>query len=162
MSDLPWCNLVMKGGITSGVVYPRAVSELAQHFRLKQLGGASAGAIAASLAAAAELRRASSPGGNDRRGFDRLEAMPVFLGEKLFALFLPERGTAPLFDLLVSFLGEAPFWEKLACALLGLAPAAALVGLAIARGSTGWALALAIGAGVLAAVPAMALALVIG
>src|SRR3954453_12291284 len=106
MSELPWCNLILKGGITSGVVYPRAVSELAQHFRLKQLGGASAGAIAASLAAAAEYRRATSAGRDDLGGFQRLAAMPAFLGEKLLALFQPERGTEPLFDLLISLLGD--------------------------------------------------------
>src|SRR5436190_6939155 len=174
MTELPWCNLIMKGGITSGVVYPRAISELAQHFRLKQLGGSSAGAIAASLAAAAEYRRATSPGHDDRRGFDRLDAMPAFLGENLLKLFGPERGTEPLFDLLIAFLGEARAWEKgidaflvairglPACALLGLLPAAALVGVALASGAGGWMLALAIAAGLLGAVPAIIVALLIG
>jgi len=46
------CDLVMKGGITSGVVYPHAICELAQTYRLKQIGGASAGAIAAAAAEA--------------------------------------------------------------------------------------------------------------
>ena len=47
------CDIVMKGGITSGVIYPRAVAELAKTYRLSQVGGASAGAIAAAAAAAA-------------------------------------------------------------------------------------------------------------
>ena len=36
------CDLVMKGGITSGVVYPLAIVEISRAFRLKCIGGASA------------------------------------------------------------------------------------------------------------------------
>ena len=50
-------DVTMKGGTTSGVVYPLVLCELARRFRLRNVGGASAGAIAASLAAAAELGR---------------------------------------------------------------------------------------------------------
>ena len=38
------CNLVMKGGITSGIVYPPVVDELAKNYRFDHIGGASAGA----------------------------------------------------------------------------------------------------------------------
>ena len=47
----------MKGGITSGVVYPGAITRIAKDFRFRNLGGASAGAIAAVAAAACEYRR---------------------------------------------------------------------------------------------------------
>ena len=50
-----FCDVVMKGGITSGVVYPKAMVTLAKCFRLKYIGGTSAGAIAAAAAAAAEF-----------------------------------------------------------------------------------------------------------
>ena len=40
-------DMVMKGGITSGVVYPLAVCELAKQYRFRNLGGSSAGGIAA-------------------------------------------------------------------------------------------------------------------
>lgn len=50
-------DITMKGGTTSGVVYPLAVCEIARRFRLRNVGGASAGAIAASFAAAAEVGR---------------------------------------------------------------------------------------------------------
>ena len=43
------CDLVMKGGITSGVVYPSAIRKIAGRYRFRNLGGASAGAIAACL-----------------------------------------------------------------------------------------------------------------
>src|SRR6185312_14172897 len=57
------CDVIMKGGITSGVVYPLAVCELAQKYRFRNIGGTSAGAIAAALTAAAELGRTSPDGG---------------------------------------------------------------------------------------------------
>jgi predicted acylesterase/phospholipase RssA len=57
----PPCDLVMRGGITSGVAYPLAIAELMKHFRLQAIGGASAGAIAAAVAAAAEFGRRATP-----------------------------------------------------------------------------------------------------
>jgi len=57
------CDLVMKGGVTSGLVYPQAVLELAHGteerpgYRFSAIGGASAGSVAAVLAAAAEFNR---------------------------------------------------------------------------------------------------------
>jgi hypothetical protein len=51
-------DVTMKGGIASGVIYPLALCELAREFRIRNVAGASAGAIAASFAAAAELGRA--------------------------------------------------------------------------------------------------------
>ena len=60
-----YCDLVMKGGITSGIVYPNAVLSLAREYRFKSIGGTSAGAIAAAVAAAAALgdrrRQAGEP-----------------------------------------------------------------------------------------------------
>ena len=96
------CDIVMKGGITSGVIYPRAVSELAKTYTLSHVGGASAGAIAAAAAAAAELGRHSG-------GFEGLDTMPdelAFVGpggrSKLASFFQPTATAAPLFRLLMS------------------------------------------------------------
>ncbi|MCY1139269.1 patatin-like phospholipase family protein [Actinoplanes sp. Pm04-4] len=50
-------DLTMRGGTTSGVVYPLAVCEIARDRRIRNVGGASAGAIAAAAAAAAEYGR---------------------------------------------------------------------------------------------------------
>src|SRR4051812_4184085 len=83
------CDLVMKGGITSGIVYPAAVCELARDFQFVNIGGTSAGAIAAALTAAAEYRRNAG----SHAGFDELAALPQYLGERdgdrsrLFRLF---------------------------------------------------------------------------
>lgn len=76
------CDIVMKGGITSGVVYPKAILQIAEKYRLRRLGGTSAGAIAAAFAAAAEFDR----GGG---GFERLETIPAELNENLMKLFQP-------------------------------------------------------------------------
>ncbi|MGD9753103.1 MAG: hypothetical protein AB7W59_19085 [Acidimicrobiia bacterium] len=97
------CDLVMKGGITSGVIYPYAVCQLATGRRLHRVGGTSAGAIAAGAAAAAELGR-DVP----RRdaGFARLAALPTNLAApvadghtRLYHLFQPQPQTAPLYRL---------------------------------------------------------------
>lgn len=37
-----YCDLVMKGGITSGIVYPNAALALARDYRFKNIGGTSA------------------------------------------------------------------------------------------------------------------------
>jgi Patatin-like phospholipase len=55
--ELKECDLVMKGGITSGVVYPSAVRQLSTTHRFRNIGGASVGAIAAAMTAAAEYGR---------------------------------------------------------------------------------------------------------
>ena len=82
MSDDPYvsafkkCDIVMKGGVTSGIVYPRAVAQLAREYRLQSIGGTSAGAIAAAVTAAAEYRR--------RKGqivFEELYQTPSWLGK---------------------------------------------------------------------------------
>lgn len=86
------CDLVLKGGLTSGVVYPYALLEVAQRYRLRSIGGASAGAIAASFAAAAEFaRRVGDPHGFVRLG-ERCEELPAVLQ----SLFQPEGRFAPI------------------------------------------------------------------
>jgi len=52
-----YCDIVLTGGVASGVVYPWAIVELARHYRFRNIGGTSVGALAAALAAAAEYGR---------------------------------------------------------------------------------------------------------
>ena len=103
------CDLIMKGGITSGIVYPLAITEIAKAFRLRSIGGTSAGAIAAAAAAAAELGRQRFQSGqlsSDPAGFAEIERLPEHLckpaadghGTKLQALFKPIPALRPLFD----------------------------------------------------------------
>ena len=97
------CDLVMKGGITSGVIYPKLVSELSARYRFKHIGGTSAGAIAAGACAAAEYGR----GHGKLDAFAALETLPTMLGKetppsgrsKLFTLFQPNEALRIIFDL---------------------------------------------------------------
>src|SRR3954470_22317856 len=88
-------DMVMKGGITSGVVYPLAVCRLAQSYKFRNLGGSSAGGIAAAFAAAAESNRAGG-------GFRELAKLPGLLGNSLAELFQPSPSTRPLFRILIA------------------------------------------------------------
>ncbi len=131
---LKYSDVVMKGGITSGVVYPGVVCELAKSYQFKNIGGTSAGAIAAAATAAAELGRSKG-----LKSFKELETLPQWFGttegddkksnlvkrlqqylrkaiglhqvsgsnrSNLFALFQPQAKTQPLFDTISALLGE--------------------------------------------------------
>ena len=114
------CDLVMKGGITSGVIYPRAVCQLAVTRRLLRVGGTSAGAIAAAAAAAAEYARdaGAGPGGSPDVGYPRLAALPNTLAQRtgrhtrLFHLFQPQRRTAALYRLASVWIGRGGIASK--------------------------------------------------
>ncbi|MGY0196784.1 hypothetical protein ACWA7J_17085 [Leptothrix sp. BB-4] len=134
-----FCDLVLTGGVTSGVVYPPAVCEIARHYRFHSLGGTSVGAIAAAIAASAEYQRRL---GSDA-GFDVLRRVPETLAEpiavtgrasevthgietwptRLLSLFQP--GTDAGVRLLRLFLAANPtgqpdigFWKRLWLAFL--------------------------------------------
>lgn len=89
------CDIVMKGGVTSGVVYPGAVVELSKRYRFKNIGGTSAGAIAAVVTAAAEFGRESG-------GFDKVSALPDELSTSLLRKFQPLPQYRPLFSLMLA------------------------------------------------------------
>lgn len=144
-SPSKYCDIVMKGGITSGVVYPAAVVELSKTYHFKNIGGTSAGAIAAAATAAAEYGRQQGAG-----GFDEVARLPHSLGagapnskhSRLFSLFQPQAKTRALFRLLTSAIGNKPlikfvrvpftavrlFWVH---ALIGALPGLLLVYLAL-------------------------------
>ena len=138
------CDIVLKGGITSGVVYPLALVSLAEKYRFSNIGGTSAGAMAAVAAAAAEYGRHI-----ENAGFDRLARIPGELGPNLLSMFQPTPALKPLFDIFVAALkaktktgriiavtGAAVggYWPS---ALLGLLPGGlvALIALAIGGGT---------------------------
>ncbi|NDZ13850.1 hypothetical protein C7T35_33740 [Variovorax sp. WS11] len=109
--ELPYCDLVMKGGITSGVVYPRLLARLSASYRFKNIGGTSAGAIAAAGSAAAEFGRSNG----HRDGFAKLATLPDALGadvegargSRLRHLFQPSRPLSRHFDVLLAALNRA-------------------------------------------------------
>ena len=120
------CDLVMKGGITSGVIYPRAVCQLAVTRTLHQVGGTSAGAIAAAAAAAAEYARdaGAGPGGSPDVGYPRLAALPNILAKPtgrqtlLFHLFQPQPCTAALYRLASVWIGRGGLASKLSRSII--------------------------------------------
>lgn len=113
----PFCDIIMKGGVTSGIVYPRAIERIAADFEFKNIGGTSAGAIAACLTAAAEYKRQTS---GDATAFESVGALADELKEKvggrsrLYSLFQPERATKHLFGIATSFMGDDNVLLKLA------------------------------------------------
>lgn len=123
------CDVVMKGGVTSGVIYPGALVELARTYRFRGLGGASAGAIGAAVGAAAEHGRASG-------GFEELAAIPGQLADgALGDLFQAQRSTKPLLRLAMAYLRRHSLVAVAVTAVrvfpvasvLGLVPGAALM-----------------------------------
>jgi predicted acylesterase/phospholipase RssA len=98
------CDVIMKGGITSGVIYPLAICELATRYQLHNVGGTSAGAIAAAAAAAAERgrrRRLTDPA-SPAGGYGRLAELPQELGAELKSLFRPAPSTRSLFEIMLA------------------------------------------------------------
>ena len=125
------CDVVLKGGITSGVIYPRALVELGRNYRFHGMGGSSAGAIGAALGAAAEF-------GRSKGGFAELYKLPDQLN--LRRMFRPERSTRALLPILMAATGftskgvQRTGWARalvLIATIVLAFPIAALVGLAI-------------------------------
>ena len=117
------CDLVMRGGITSGIVYPRAIAKLAETYNFRSIGGTSAGAIAAAATAAAQF---GANNGDDR--FQTIYELRKKLAElkdgksTLERLFQPQPGTSRLFSLLMSGLKrEGTFRKILRVVATGLA-----------------------------------------
>lgn len=115
------CDVVMAGGVTSGIIYPGAVAMIARRFSFRSIGGTSVGAIAAAATAGAEYGRRT---GSNPHGFDQIAAIPDSLGKaapdghaRLFHLFTPETTTKPLFALLAPLLGRRGALSKLASIL---------------------------------------------
>jgi hypothetical protein len=142
------CDIVLKGGITSGVVYPLALVALARKYRFSSIGGTSAGAIAAAAAAAAEYGRPIK-----NAGFDRLKKIPNEVGPHLLSQFQPTPTLRPLFAIFVAALeakggiGRAASAVRTALkgysgsAVLGILPGLVIIVLALLwRGGAGFVL----------------------
>lgn len=116
-----YCDLVMKGGITSGLVYPTAAIALSKTYRFKNVGGTSAGAIAAAACAAAALgdrrKLLARPrhGAAARMGFEGLELVANDLASPgfIYALFQPSFGTRSVYRMLVTITGRKG-WFRIA------------------------------------------------
>lgn len=97
-----FCDLVLTGGVASGVVYPWAIVEIARAYRFRSIGGTSVGAMAAALAAAAEYGRRTGC----KAPFEVLRRTPAALGEcladgrtRMFSLFQTNAGGERLINI---------------------------------------------------------------
>jgi predicted acylesterase/phospholipase RssA len=147
------CDLVMKGGITSGLVYPDAVLYLASNtlrgaksgpaYRFAGIGGTSVGAIAAVLTAAAEYGRYSRLG-----GFLGLQSAKLELKNGVDFLLHPGRGRVAAFNLLLfllsfkSLLAGKVSWQKSVYETLAIGRGGWLLALTLVIGPF-WAISLA-------------------
>lgn len=145
--ELQECDIVMEGGITSGVVYPRFIAGMAQRFRLRSIGGASVGAVAAVAAAASEYRRATSSNRRDISGFVDLGKVPNWLSSPgpdgkshLFSLFQPCSALRRHFAVLQAALNrdKAARISMLLMATLYRFPPGIFIALAIVAGLADW------------------------
>ena len=108
-NELLQCDIVMAGGVTSGIIYPGAVAMIARRYSFQSIGGTSVGAIAAAVTAAAEYGRRT---GHNPTAFEQVAALPQNLGDaagdghsRLFHLFTPEAPTEPLLALVTPIFG---------------------------------------------------------
>ncbi len=131
------CDIVLKGGITSGVVYPLALTSLAAKYRFSCIGGTSAGAIAAAAAAAAEYGRQTGRG-----GFDRLSQIPREIGPHLLDLFQPTPALKPAYQIFLAVLRGKTWSARLLSGLgaaisgyRGVAAAGLSVGIVVMAGA---------------------------
>jgi predicted acylesterase/phospholipase RssA len=127
VAELLPCDLVMKGGITSGVVYPAAIKRLSEKYVFRNVGGASAGAIAAVIAAACEFRRRKD-GAAD--AFDALDTVNAELTRPHFiqTLFQPTPAARPTFEALLALQARKP--TRAVRVVAQRSPAAVAIGLA--------------------------------
>jgi hypothetical protein len=126
------CDAIMKGGVTSGIVYPYAVLEIARRYRFRSLGGTSAGAIAAAFAAAAEYSRSVR---GDPDGFVRLQTYCSALPALLTSLFQPDVEYRRAVTLLkhIAEVGAKGFAKRQLAALIATMIGSAVAGWIVAR-----------------------------
>lgn len=117
------CDIIMRGGITSGLVYPGAIATLAQNYDFRQIGGASAGAIAAGITAAAQYGRDH---GQDDVFENVIRAIPQELGGKgadgqsgLRRLFTPIGPLRPVLALALDFKARTDAGASTLSAIIG-------------------------------------------
>ena len=133
------CDIVMAGGVASGIIYPGAVATIARSFRFRCIGGTSVGAIAAAVTAAAEYGRQT---GANPRAFDEIADLADTLADRgpgghsrLYHLFTPQHETRGLYDAVAALLLGGGSWIERTWRLIKAslrAPAVALVEVVVA------------------------------
>jgi predicted acylesterase/phospholipase RssA len=109
------CDIIMRGGFTSGIVYPRAIAKLAETYDFRSIGGSSTGAIAAAWTAAAALAAKRRPDIFQTR----IKTHPLDLaqlkgGKTVYErLFQPQPSTRRLFNVFMASLAHESNFSKL-------------------------------------------------
>jgi hypothetical protein len=103
------CDIVMAGGVASGIIYPGAIAVIARRYVFRSIGGTSVGAMAAAATAAAEYGRST---GKNPNSFETIATLSQTLSDmaadnhsRLFHLFTPEKATRPLLALVTPLFG---------------------------------------------------------
>ena len=145
-ATIQYCDVVMKGGITSGIVYPNAILALSGRYHFKNIGGTSAGAIAAAASVAAALgerRKVLQPskriGNRASAGFSGLAAVAETLKKRgfIYSLFQPAPGAVAAFRMLVKLAERPSLVRGLLAAIVGvitIAPVETIAALLILLG----------------------------
>jgi predicted acylesterase/phospholipase RssA len=136
MDERLQCDIVLRGGITSGIVYPLAIAKLAETYDFRSIGGSSAGAIVAAWTAATALAA--------KRGHDkfqtRIKSHPQDLASKRDGktvnerLFQPQPSTRRLFNVFMALLGGGSGlgkWTRVGVTLCAGYPLLAFAGAAL-------------------------------
>lgn len=122
-----FCDLVLNGGVASGVVYPWALLELARSYRFRNIGGNSVGAMAAAVAAAAEYGRCTGV----ENAFEPLRKFPIKLAgmkddgdprPQMLRLFQPSASVGRLFKVFLIAIRHTEGSAKIAPGILPDAP----------------------------------------
>ncbi len=127
------CDVIMEGGVTSGVVFPSFIAGLAGRFNLRNIGGTSVGAVAAVAAAAAQFKRNHERSQLEvnqpavESGYKRLADIPLWLQStnalgqsNLFSLFQPCPDLAPHFKTLQAALNQTSLLMRVLCIIAAL------------------------------------------
>jgi predicted acylesterase/phospholipase RssA len=135
----------MKGGITSGAVYPLVIAKIAAAYDFKNVGGTSVGAVAAAATAAAEHRR-QTDAANPLAGLAELAGLPEKLGGKergeprLAGFFRADPATRRTYGVVRGLLTGAKVGAAMRFAVSTwrvLVPAAAVIAVALVLASLG-------------------------
>jgi predicted acylesterase/phospholipase RssA len=129
-----YCDVIMKGGTASAIIYPPLLATLAKTFKLRNLAGTSAGSIGAALGAAAEFRRQTSEAKDDMAGYDLLDQFAQTVNQ--------DGGILSKFE---AWPATRPLW----CAFQAISKAKCACGRVFAFAKVVWAMGLPVALGVL-------------
>lgn len=107
-------NLILKGGVSSGLIYPEFIAQIRKELEIGGFAGSSAGAIASALGACAELAWRDG----DEKSYERYAKSISDLTKNLTSLFDPSLPFRALFKailLIAPGSGRAKYFQAIMC-----------------------------------------------